>query len=100
MVSQGALNSPWGLTIAPPQFGRFSNDLLVGNFGNGRINVYDPSNGNSLGTLRDSSGHPIAIPGLWGLLVGNAGAGGAQSVWFSAGPGGEAHGLLGLLSAN
>jgi uncharacterized protein (TIGR03118 family) len=96
-ASRGPLNSPWGLTIAPASFGTFAGDLLVGNFGNGRIHAYDPTTGALLGTLRDSSHHIITIDGLWGLIVGDPAAGGSDSVWFSAGPDGEAHGLLGLL---
>jgi uncharacterized protein (TIGR03118 family) len=59
------LNSPWGLAVAPAGFGAFANDLLVGNFGNGDINAFDPTTGAFLGTLDDSNGNPIAIPGLW-----------------------------------
>lgn len=97
-TSQGDLNSPWGMAIAPANYGTFSGDLLVGNFGDGHINVFDPATGNELGTLDKAAGKPIVIPGLWGLLVGNSAAGGANAVWFSAGPGGEAHGLLGTLT--
>jgi uncharacterized protein (TIGR03118 family) len=99
LVSRGLLNSPWGMTIAPANFGAFSGDLLVGNFGDGRIHAFDPNNGRLLGTLRAANGLPLAIDGLWGLLVGDATAGGPDAVWFSAGPDGEAHGLLGTLSA-
>ncbi len=100
LVSHGALNSPWGLAIAPADFGRFSNDLLVGNFGNGRINVYDPTTGHFLGALSTSAGNPIVIDGLWALIVGDPAAGGTDSVWFSAGPDDEQHGLVGLLNAD
>jgi uncharacterized protein (TIGR03118 family) len=98
LVWQGALNSPWGMTIAPAGFGKFAGDLLVGNFGNGRIHAYDQWTGQFEGTLRDASGTAIAIDGLWGLLPGNGTSAPASDVWFAAGPGGEAHGLLGLLS--
>jgi uncharacterized protein (TIGR03118 family) len=100
LVTRGLLNSPWGLTIAPANFGAFSGDLLVGNFGDGRIHAYDPYSGRLLGTLLSSKHRPITIDGLWGLLVGDAAAGGADSVWFSAGPDDEAHGLLGILRAS
>ena len=96
-AKRGALNSPWGLTIAPAGFGRFAGDLLVGNFGDGLIHAYNPWNGNLDGTLRDSSGAPIWIDGLWALMPGNGTSAPADQVWFSAGPGGEAHGLLGIL---
>jgi uncharacterized protein (TIGR03118 family) len=99
-ASHGVLNSPWGMTIAPANFGQFSGDLLIGNFGDGRIHAFDPNTGEVLGTLRGTSGKPLAIDGLWGLIVGDAGAGGPDSVWFSAGPDGESHGLLGTLRAS
>jgi uncharacterized protein (TIGR03118 family) len=94
---RGVLNAPWGLTIAPEHFGRFSGDLLVGNFGDGRIHAFDPHSGRLLGTLRDPHGSPIEIDGLWGLLPGNGVAADKDDVWFSAGPGDENHGLLGTL---
>lgn len=97
-ASRGDLNSPWGLTLAPKKFGSFSQDLLVGNFGDGRIHVFNPSTGHELATLRRPNGNAIVIDGLWGLLVGNSTAGGPNAVWFSAGPGAEAHGLLGTLT--
>jgi uncharacterized protein (TIGR03118 family) len=100
LVTRGQLNSPWGLTIAPAHFGAFSGDLLVGNFGDGRIHAYDPKSGDLLGTLRGTNHRPITIDGLWGLLVGDAVAGGPDALWFSAGPDGEAHGLLGILRAS
>lgn len=105
LVSNGPLNSPWGLVQAPGNFGDFSNDLLVGNFGDGTINAFDPVSGAFLGQLDDPTGNPIVIEGLWGLLFGNGGNGGAMdSLFFSAGipgPGGEVedHGLFGELAA-
>ncbi len=97
LASRGVLNSPWGMTLAPPSFGRFAGALLVGNFGDGRIHAFDPWSGELRGTLRSTSGRPLQIDGLWGLLVGDDVAGGPNSVWFSAGPDDEQHGLLGLL---
>jgi len=93
----GVLNSPWGLATAPKHFGRFSGDLLVGNFGDGRINAFDPRTGHLDGTVRRPDGRPIVIDGLWGLLPGNGTSAGTDDVWFSAGPGDERHGLLGVL---
>lgn len=96
IASRGNLNAPWGMTIAPDSFGRFAGSLLVGNFGDGRIGAYTDS-GDFLGFLRDAKNHKIAIDGLWALLPGTAASGGTDAVWFSAGPGNEGHGLLGLL---
>jgi uncharacterized protein (TIGR03118 family) len=101
LVAQGALNAPWGMTLAPANnFGAFSGMLLVGNFGDGRINAYDPNTGASQGAMQDTSGNTIAISGLWALRVGNGVSGGdANAVYFAAGPGGEQHGLFGSLQA-
>ncbi len=66
-ISGGALNAPWGMVIAPGGFGDFGNALLVGNFGDGRINAYSATSGNFLGTVEDANGFPIEIEGLWGL---------------------------------
>jgi uncharacterized protein (TIGR03118 family) len=100
LISNGPLNSPWGLALAPSNFGQFSGDLLVGNFGDGTINAFDPTTGAFLGTLDDPNGNPIVIEGLWGLLFGNGGNGGAtDQLFFSAGIPGpdhiEDHGLFG-----
>ncbi|HJT33147.1 MAG TPA: TIGR03118 family protein [Pirellulales bacterium] len=92
------LNSPWGMTLAPANFGDLSGDLLVGNFGNGKINAFDPSTGAFKGTLTNATGAPIVIDGLWALQFGNgAGGGDANTLYFSAGTGGEQHGLFGAL---
>jgi uncharacterized protein (TIGR03118 family) len=99
--SAGKLNSPWGLAIAPSSFGSFAGDLLVGNFGDGSVNVYsaDPAAPAFVGTLAGSGGLPIAIDGLWGLIPGNDGNGGSsQNIYFSAGPADEAHGLFGVIA--
>jgi uncharacterized protein (TIGR03118 family) len=98
VASDGTLNSPWGLALAPLSFGQFAGDLLVGNFGDGRINVFDSSN-TFLGQLLGAGGIPLEIDGLWGLIPGNGGsAGNPQSIYFSAGPGDEEHGLFGVLA--
>jgi uncharacterized protein (TIGR03118 family) len=99
LVSRGALNAPWGLAQAPRHFGQFSGALLVGNFGDGRIHAYDIHTGHMLGTLRRPHGAPVFIDGLWGLRFGNGVTGARNALLFSAGPDGEAHGLLGELRA-
>lgn len=98
LVSNGVLNSPWGLALAPSGFGVFSGDLLVGNFGDGAINAFDPGTGAFLGALSGASG-PLANEGLWALTFGNGGSGGdAHTLYFTAGPGGEEHGLFGAIA--
>ncbi len=95
IASRGTLNAPWGLAIAPPGFGRISGALLVGNFGDGRINVF--TNGHFAGQLRDTHNKKITIDGLWALLPGTATTGGTNTIWFSSGPNDEGDGLLGQL---
>jgi uncharacterized protein (TIGR03118 family) len=98
LISNGPLNSPWGLAVAPADFGPFSDDLLVGNFGDGLINAFDPSTGTFFGTLKNSQGNPISIDGLWGLTFGNGfTAGPTNTLFFTAGINGEANGLFGDL---
>ena len=97
LVTRGALNSPWGMALAPRSFGRFGGDLLVGNFGNGLINVYNATNGAWLGRLSQRNGLPIQIDGLWGLMFGNGNAAKTGELLFSAGPSDESHGLLGKI---
>ena len=85
---------------ATANFGDFSNDLLVGNFGDGHINVYDPNSGKFLGTLK-TDGKAVTIDGLWGLAFGNGGkAGDANTLYYAAGPNDEANGLFGKITAN
>jgi len=99
-AANGTLNSPWGITVAPGGFGAFANALLVGNFGDGRINAFDLSTGAFLGQFLKPSGQPLAIDGLWGLHFGNGGSGGsANLLFFTAGPDHESHGLFGSLRA-
>jgi uncharacterized protein (TIGR03118 family) len=100
LVSHGALNSPWGLAVAPAGFGRFGGALLVGNFGDGRINAYDRTTGERLGELRGANGRPIVIDGLWGLMFGNGNAAKTSELLFSAGPNDESDGLLGKIVTN
>lgn len=100
VASMGPLNSPWGLAIAPSGFGAFSHDLLVGNFGDGTINVFDPHNDRYLGKLDGSDGKPIHITDLWSLTPGNGAAGtDPHKIYFTAGLQDEAHGLFGSLGA-
>lgn len=97
-ASMGPLNSPWGMAVAPGNFGRFSNDLLVGNFGDGRISAFNLKTGRFKGQLTDIFGNPIVIGGLWGLKFGNgATAGPTNTLFFSAGIGDESHGLFGSI---
>ena len=99
VASQGALNAPWGMAIAPTGFGAFGGDLLVGNFGNGEINVYDLATDKWIAVLTGQNSSPLTIDGLWGLIVGNGtGAGSANDIYFTAGPNDESDGLLGSLS--
>jgi uncharacterized protein (TIGR03118 family) len=120
VASRGRLDSPWGLAFAPADFGKFSNDLLVGNFGDGRINAFSSEGARELerrshgrhgnrfdicefarrGSLRDVHGGPIEIDGLWALAFGNgATAGPKTTLFFTAGPADEEHGLFGTLVA-
>ncbi len=88
LIAPGDVNlvDPWAVAMAPSNFGSFSNDLLVGNFGDGTINAFDPTTGQFIGELEDANGDPIAIPHLWGLAFGNDGtAGPANTLYFTAG---------------
>jgi uncharacterized protein (TIGR03118 family) len=98
LVTRGALNSPWGLEVAPQEFGPFGGKLLVGNFGNGRIHAYSLFSGRFDGTLRTQQHKPITIDGLWALQVGTATTGGTGTLLFSAGLNAEADGLVGALN--
>jgi uncharacterized protein (TIGR03118 family) len=107
-VTGGNLNSPWGVAIAPANFGLFSNALLIGNFGNGLINAYDPKTFLYLGQLIDGTGKPLTYLRLWELLPGGTAVGNTTSVsggdtstvYFTAGLTNEAHGLLGAIANN
>jgi len=102
VAQHGQLNAPWGLAIAPDSFGRFAGDLLVGNFGDGQINAYEElGNGHFAhrGELRDESGKSLSIDGLWALEVGQGGNNGpAGTLFFTAGPDDETHGLFGQIA--
>jgi uncharacterized protein (TIGR03118 family) len=102
-ASKGPLNSPWGVVPAPAGFGGFGGALLVGNFGDGRINAFNPATGAWLGSLQDGSGTAISIEGLWSLTFGNGGqAGDIHTLYFTAGIKGggnvEDHGLFGSIT--
>jgi uncharacterized protein (TIGR03118 family) len=100
VASLGALNSPWGLALAPANFGPFGGALLVGNNGDGHINAYDPGSGVFLGQIADDHGTPIAIPNLWALTFGNGHAGGdAGTLFFAGRVAYDAHGLFGAIQA-
>jgi len=92
------LNAPWGMAQAPSNFADFSNDILIGNFGDGRISAFDRVTGAFQGQLQDSGGDAIEIDGLWGLAFGNGKAGTLKNgLYFTAGIDDEAHGLYGRL---
>src|SRR5947208_8826998 len=101
VARHGQLNAPWGLALAPSTFGRFAGDLLVGNFGDGQINAYAEHNGHFThrGELRDESGRSLSIDGLWALEFGQGGNNGpAGTLFFTAGPDDETHGLFGQIA--
>jgi uncharacterized protein (TIGR03118 family) len=99
-ATRGTLDSPWGMALAPRDFGPFSHDLLVGNFGDGRINAFNLTTGHFDGQLTDLQGNPITIGGLWGLKFGNGGlAGPRDKLFFSAGINDEGDGLFGSIGA-
>src|SRR5205814_3490609 len=98
LATRGKLNAPWGMALAPTGFGKFSNALLVGNFGDGTINGYDPKNGTSLGQLRTADNNVLVIDGLWGIAFGNGILSQPTDVlFFAAGPAGETQGLYGFI---
>jgi uncharacterized protein (TIGR03118 family) len=99
LISGGSLNSPWGLVLAPHDFGAFSKSLLVGNFGDGAINAYNPFSGQPRGQLKNTDGNPILINGLWSLRFGNGVTGTPHTLLFTAGIGDESHGLFGEITA-
>lgn len=92
------LNVPWGIALAPGDFGAFSHELLVGNFGSGQVVAYNISTGNMDGMMLDASGNPISIPGLWALSFGggNSKSGPANSLYFTS----LGQNLFGTLTAN
>ena len=97
-ATNGPLNAPWGIAQASANFGPFSNDILIGNFGDGIINAFDPATGRFLGQITDSAGNVIINPGLWTLIFRGDGIGGANTLYFTAGGRGKNHGLFGTIS--
>jgi uncharacterized protein (TIGR03118 family) len=106
VASQGKpnapLNAPWGLAMAPASYGVYGGDLLVGNFGSGRIDAYQaltPTHWVYKGILRVATGAPITVDGLWAIAFGNdAAAGPSTSLYYAAGPQGEKHGVMGVIN--
>ena len=95
LASRGSLNSPWAVTLAPATFGALGGDILVGNFGDGQINAFDPATGQHLGALRTHGG-PLTIPGLWGLRFPTGSLNvNPNTLYFTAGPNHESDGLFG-----
>ena len=98
-ITRGALNAPWGMALAPAGFGRFSNLLLVGNFGDGTINAFDPVNGGHRGACAERP-RGSRIDGLWGIAFGSGVQGQpTDTLFFAAGPDDEEHGLYGRIDA-
>jgi uncharacterized protein (TIGR03118 family) len=94
------LNAPWGMTQAPSDFGAYSHDILVGQFGSGNIDVFDPATGKFKGMLNDAGNMPITIDGVWGINFGSGGTSGpANTLFFAAGSDKEQHGLFGTITA-
>ena len=98
-ASNGTLNAPWGTVQASSSFGMFSNDLLIGNFGDGTVNAFD-AKGNYLGQLKDQTGATITNGSLWALVFGAGGTGDPNTLYFTAGLAKEGHGLFGALAAS
>ena len=99
VATAGTLNAPWGMAIAPASFGALAGALLVGNFGDGFINAYNPTTHAFLGQVQAAGGGPLDIDGLWAISPGNGGSGGSSSLlYFTAGPDGESHGIFGVLT--
>jgi uncharacterized protein (TIGR03118 family) len=106
LASGGTLNSPWGIARAPGDFGEFSNDLLIGNFGDdvageGSISAFDLTTSSFVGQLKNPDGTPLTVDGLWALQFGggNNRSGDAYHLYFTAGIDHEDHGLFGFIAA-
>jgi uncharacterized protein (TIGR03118 family) len=98
-AQHGQLDSPWGIALAPASFGEAAGMLLIGNFGNGHINIFDPATGQFINKLRNSHGQALVIDGLWTIMFGNGGRGGDPNLlYFTAGPNGESDGIFGNIA--
>jgi uncharacterized protein (TIGR03118 family) len=100
-LQHSSLNAPWGIALAPGDFGPFSHRLLIGNFGDGLIHAFNAVSGKLEGTLLDSTGAPLTIGGLWGLSFGgdNLNSGLGNQLFFTAGANDEADGIYGMITA-
>jgi uncharacterized protein (TIGR03118 family) len=98
-ISQGNLNAPWGIVLAPAGFGSYGGDLLVGNFGDGVINVFDPNSFALLGQLQDAKGNVLVNSGLWDMVFGAKNVGDPNTLFFAAGVNGTKGGLFGSIAA-
>jgi uncharacterized protein (TIGR03118 family) len=98
-ASTGTLNAPWGTVQASANFGKFSNDILIGNFGDGTINAFD-NQGNFLGQIKDQTGAVITNGSLWAIVFGAGGTGDPNTLYFTAGLANEGHGLFGAIAFN
>jgi uncharacterized protein (TIGR03118 family) len=100
LIQGNHLKSPWGIALAPENFGAFSHALIVGNFADGQLHAFDPDSGKYLGEMKNENGKPVVIDGLWGITFGNGGNGGDKNaLYFAAGIQDETHGLFGSLRA-
>ena len=111
LIQHGQLNSPWGVALAPANWGTLGNKLLIGNFGNGQINAYDQNTGELFDKMRDPHGQAIVIDGLWSIRFGSNAADnpnvtppvvnrnyGPNTLFFTAGPNDESDGLFGAIN--
>ena len=97
-ASTGVLNAPWGIAVAPAGFGSVGGNLLIGNFGDGTINSFDPVSGKALGSISLASGKELVIPGLWALAFGNGAANQpANALFYTAGPNNQVDGVFGRI---
>jgi uncharacterized protein (TIGR03118 family) len=103
-ASAGALNAPWGITVAPSGFGSLAGDVLIGNFGDGKINIFTPNGtqlATSVGPLMGGNGQPFAFPGLWSLVFGNGDSDKPlTTLFYTAGFADQTDGVFGTITAS
>jgi uncharacterized protein (TIGR03118 family) len=99
-AQRGVLNAPWGVVLAPRHFGEFSGDILIGNFGDGKISAWDPKTRAFIDWMRDKDGEPINLGSLWTLVFGGGESASPQTLYFTTGLVNEADGLFGTLTPN